>query len=114
LFIIEYLLRRIWIMIKHIVLFLAFWFCMVAGEARQQKNPKRKNCILIQQVNIFNGPGDNLAEGQDILIKGNLIEAIGQNITAPAGATVIDGNGRTLTPGFIDAHTHLQWNSGHP
>jgi len=99
-------------MIKHIVLFLAFWFCMVAGEATAAEKPEEENCILIQQVNIFNGTGDNLAEGQDILIKGNLIEAIGQNITAPAGATVIDGNGRTLTPGFIDAHTHLQWNLG--
>ena len=35
------------------------------------------------------------------------IERVGQSIAAPAGATVIDGTGKTLTPGIIDIHSHL-------
>jgi imidazolonepropionase-like amidohydrolase len=97
-------------MSRRITLFLVLLFGMVAGMAVAAEQPKEEKFILIQHVNIFDGTSETLSEGQDVLIKGNRIENIGENITPPAGATVIDGNGRTLTPGFIDAHTHLQWN----
>lgn len=45
-----------------------------------------------------------------VLVRGNTIVTVGP-ATAAAGATVIDGNGRTLMPGLIDAHTHLMFNS---
>jgi imidazolonepropionase-like amidohydrolase len=99
-------------MSRRITLFLVLLFGMVAGMAVAAEQPKEEKFILIQHVNIFDGTSETLSEGQDVLIKGNRIENIGENITPPAGATVIDGNGRTLTPGFIDAHTHLQWNLG--
>jgi len=43
----------------------------------------------------------------DILIKGDRIEAIGENIAAPAGAEVIDAGGLWAVPGFVDAHCHV-------
>jgi len=65
------------------------------------------NEILITNVNIFDGNSDDLAMGQDILVEGNLIKKIGKNLQVGNNATVIDGGGRVLTPGFIDAHTHI-------
>src|SRR5262249_39589122 len=41
-----------------------------------------------------------------VLVVGNTIEKIGGDIAAPEKATVIDGGGRTLMPGLIDAHWH--------
>jgi imidazolonepropionase-like amidohydrolase len=61
---------------------------------------------LFTNVNVFDGFADELAMNTDVLIEGNHIIEVGQNITA-AGATVIDGGGRTLTPGLIDMHTHI-------
>jgi imidazolonepropionase-like amidohydrolase len=61
---------------------------------------------LITNVNVFDGFADELAMNTDVLIEGNHIIEVGQNITA-AGATVIDGGGRTMTPGLIDMHTHI-------
>jgi imidazolonepropionase-like amidohydrolase len=40
----------------------------------------------------------------DVCVMDDVITAIG---TAPAGATVVDLDGRLLTPGLIDAHVHL-------
>jgi len=81
---------------------LIFAVFMLTGMAQASED-----AILIKNVNVFDGKGDELIVNQDVLVKGNLIEAVGQNIAAPQGAAIIDGNGRTLTPGFIDAHVHL-------
>jgi imidazolonepropionase-like amidohydrolase len=59
---------------------------------------------LIRQVAVFDGR--QRLPGQDVLIDGGRIAAIGPDLAAPPGATVIDGTGRTLLPGLIDAHVH--------
>jgi imidazolonepropionase-like amidohydrolase len=63
--------------------------------------------ILITNVDVWDGTSDELAIGQSVLVEGNLIKQVGSNIDAPGGATVIDGGGRTLIPGLIEAHAHL-------
>ncbi|MEJ2533050.1 MAG: amidohydrolase family protein [Halioglobus sp.] len=68
--------------------------------------------IVINNVNIFDGKREKLIPDRSVLIEGNRIARIGGSALAPDDATVIDGGGRTLTPGFIDAHVHLQWNVG--
>jgi len=68
--------------------------------------------ILIKNVSVFDGIKDDLSQNRDVLIRDNQIEAVGTSLQTPAGATVIDGGGRTLSPGFIDIHTHLQLNVG--
>ena len=77
--------------------------------------------VLITDVNIFDGQGDELSMHRDVLIEGNKIKSIGQDLAPPEGAVVIRGEGRTLMPGLIDAHVHLSWNTvggpfvdGHP
>jgi imidazolonepropionase-like amidohydrolase len=62
---------------------------------------------LITNVNIFDGVSDGLAEGMNIMIEGNLIKTISADTIEADGATVIDGGGRVMTPGFIDSHTHM-------
>ena len=44
---------------------------------------------------------------QIILIRGGKIEALGDNLAIPAGATTIDLSKMTVLPGLIDCHTHL-------
>jgi len=70
----------------------------VAQDAPQQ--------VLFTNVRVFDGVDEKLAD-QDVLIRGNMIAQVGKDLAAPEGAMVIDGGGRVLTPGFIDAHTHL-------
>jgi imidazolonepropionase-like amidohydrolase len=65
---------------------------------------------LITNVNIFDGVNDGLAEGMSVMIEGNLIKTISAETIEADGATVIDGGGRTLMPGLIEGHGHLQLN----
>jgi cytosine deaminase len=51
----------------------------------------------------------------DVHIQAGRIAAIGPNLTAPAGVEVLDGAGAILTPGLVEAHTHLDkslWGMG--
>lgn len=62
---------------------------------------------LFRGVRIFDGNGGPLSELSNVLVRGAVIERISvAPIEVDASATVIDGNGRTLMPGLIDAHWH--------
>jgi imidazolonepropionase-like amidohydrolase len=63
---------------------------------------------IFKNVNVFNGTDNKLIKGCNVVIEKNKIkEACAKSIKAADGDTVIDGNGRTLMPGLIDAHVHL-------
>ncbi|HYK03701.1 MAG TPA: CIA30 family protein [Thermoanaerobaculia bacterium] len=59
---------------------------------------------LFRNVRLFDG--ERVGGPRDVLVRDGVIAAVSSKIEAPAGATVIDGTGKTLLPGFIDAHTH--------
>lgn len=64
--------------------------------------------VLFENVRVFDGLGDSLGPPRHVLVRGNTIERISATPIEPrAGDTVIAGDGRTLMPGLIDAHTHL-------
>lgn len=69
--------------------------------------------ILINNVQIFNGKDEKTSIG-NVLIVNNLITKIstGPIATNKSGETkIIDGKGKFLMPGLIDAHTHIMMES---
>jgi len=63
--------------------------------------------VLFTNVDIFDGVNEALIENASVLVTGNLIETVSTGAIEAPDATVIDGGGRTLTPGFIENHAHL-------
>jgi imidazolonepropionase-like amidohydrolase len=65
--------------------------------------------VLFQNVRIFDGKSEKLTGPSNLMVRGNIIERVSSgSIQSPADAdvAVIDGGGRTLMPGLIDAHWH--------
>ncbi|WP_425060234.1 Imidazolonepropionase [Sporomusa carbonis] len=62
--------------------------------------------IALIGAKILTMCGKNLDRGT-ILVRNGKIWAVGKNIDIPAGCQVIDVTGKIITPGLIDAHTHL-------
>lgn len=64
--------------------------------------------ILFRNVRVFDGTGSALSAPKDVLVRGKVIEKISATTAATdaSAAEVIDGGGRTLMPGLIDAHWH--------
>jgi imidazolonepropionase-like amidohydrolase len=61
----------------------------------------------IRGATVFDGEGRRL-DNATVVLAGGVIQAIGGPETPiPAGAQVIDGTGKFVTPGIIDVHSHL-------
>lgn len=61
---------------------------------------------VIRNVHIHTAAGPLIRNGA-ILLRDGKVAAIGASVDAPAGAVVIDGAGKFVTPGLIDTHSHL-------
>ncbi|MHA1544313.1 MAG: amidohydrolase [Alphaproteobacteria bacterium] len=77
------------------------------GRAAHQSSYKPMASVptMITNVNIYDGRGGFIENGSIIMSGGDVI-ALGQDLTAPEGAVIIDGEGQWLTPGIIDVHSH--------
>ncbi len=69
---------------------------------RRHANPP----VLIRNATIMTATGQEIAGGS-ILLRDGRIVAVGTSVQAPADAVVVDGTGKYVTPGLIDAHSHL-------
>jgi imidazolonepropionase-like amidohydrolase len=70
--------------------------------------PSRPTAIV--GATILTGTGAQIDNGVVLMAEGKIV-AVGPGLTPPTGYTVIDGRGRWVTPGVIDAHSHLGANS---
>jgi imidazolonepropionase-like amidohydrolase len=67
--------------------------------------------VLFENVHVFDGHSAQLQRGMHVLVEGNKIKSVSSaKIDAP-GANVITGGGRTLMPGMMDLHSHLNMNA---
>ena len=61
---------------------------------------------LVTNVTIYDGEGGRIDKGSVLFRDGKIVE-VGQSIAPADGVTVIDGQGKWVTPGIIDVHSHL-------
>ena len=67
--------------------------------------PAAATLVAITNATILTASHGTIEHGT-ILIRNGKITAVGTNVTVPPGAQVIDGNGKFVMPGIIDAHSH--------
>jgi imidazolonepropionase-like amidohydrolase len=87
-----------------------------AGEPRAGKpseapypstyQPLPSQPVLITNATVLTAAGDRIERGS-VLMRDGKIAAVGTSVEAPAGVAVVDGTGKWVTPGVIDAHSHL-------
>src|SRR5262249_56068406 len=75
----------------------------LAALSRAQAQQPRG--VLFQNVRIFDGKHTTLSAPSNVLVRGDKIERISA-AAITADAQVVDGGGRVLMPGLIDAHWH--------
>lgn len=63
---------------------------------------------LLKNAKIYDGSGDAPFKG-DVLIEGDRIVQVAASVPAESDMRVVDLEGLSLAPGFIDAHSHNDW-----
>ncbi len=81
----------------------------VAGVAKRFLSPAAKAPVLFDNVRLFDADKGTFLANRAVLARDGKIAAIGAagSLTAPSGAQVIDGAGKTLVPGIWDSHLHI-------
>jgi imidazolonepropionase-like amidohydrolase len=79
-----------------------------AGEAAYTSTyrPLPSQPVLITNATVLTAAGERIERGS-VLMRDGRIAAVGASLQAPADAAVVDGTGKWVTPGIIDAHSHL-------
>ena len=96
---------------KNTIRFLSFIAMLLTADASAQQPAIPNNVILLNNVQIFNGKEEKTIIG-NVLIVDNLISKISATPIATnksGNIKIIDGKGKFLMPGLIDAHTHLMF-----
>ena len=88
---------------------------MVREVAHTFLKPAHRTPTLIDHVLLFDSVDGRYLPDRAVLIAGGKIAAVGAGgtIPTPAGGVVLDGRGKTLSPGLWDSHQHIggdDWN----
>jgi len=88
---------------------------LVRDVATQFLSPANRAPTLVDNVLLFDSVAGRYVPARAVLIEGGKVKTVAAagSIKPPAGATVIDGRGKTLLPGLWDSHLHVggdDWN----
>ena len=102
-----------------LLLIFAFLIAQAPAAAQQPAPPAgpvsyNQPLIAITHVTIVDGTGAPAARDMNIVLQNGRIAALGpaRRTRVPEGATVIDGTGKTVLPGFVFTHEHMFYPSG--
>jgi imidazolonepropionase-like amidohydrolase len=96
-----------------------WWACVPltllasAGIVAQTSSPStgaaREGTLVITGVSIVDAVRGTTSAPQDVVVEGGRIATIAPtgSVSAPSGATRVDGTGRFAIPGLIDVHAHF-------
>jgi len=78
----------------------------IGNPTTQQGVTPARGTIAIRNARIVTVSGPDIENGT-VVIRDGKIEAVGANVSVPAGAQTIDGRGLSVYPGMIDAGTNM-------
>ncbi len=68
--------------------------------------PQQKD-YLITNATVWTNEAEGILQDADVFIQNGKITQVGKDLKTPAGITVIDAQGKHVTPGIIDEHSHI-------
>lgn len=77
-----------------------------AGAYGVESIPEQPDTLFIKDATLWTSSDAGVIENGDLLIRDGKIRAVGEDLTAPRNAMVIDAGARHVTAGLIDAHSH--------
>jgi Tol biopolymer transport system component/imidazolonepropionase-like amidohydrolase len=75
--------------------------------------PRPSGSLALRNARVITMRGDEVLERADVLVEANRIAAVGPagSLTIPPQARVVDLEGKTVLPGFVDIHAHMHYSA---
>ena len=70
------------------------------------KAPAQPSHLMVRDATVWTCGPQGTLEHTDVLMSGGKIVNVGKHLAAPKDAVIVDGNGKHITPGLIDCHSH--------
>jgi imidazolonepropionase-like amidohydrolase len=86
---------------------IALLLMVSAAVSRSQQTLPSPQVAVIRAGKLVDVDAGRMLANQMLVVRGGKIEALGENLSVPPGATVIDLSKMTVLPGLVDCHTHL-------
>jgi N-acetylglucosamine-6-phosphate deacetylase len=82
------------------------------GDFGRAEAPKQPKVVAFKSATLWTCGPVGIVEGATLVVREGKIVAAGKDVTIPEGAEVIDANGRHISPGIIDCHSHMATDGG--
>ena len=83
----------------------AFALALLAPAAAHAQDIAIRNATILTV-------GNGTIQNGTVVVRGGKITAVGRDVAIPQGVRVIDGTGKYVMPGIIDAHSHMAIEGG--
>ncbi|WP_345687937.1 amidohydrolase family protein [Novipirellula caenicola] len=74
--------------------------------------PEQPALVMFRGATVWTCGDDGVISPCDVLVRGGVIAEVGQNLKVPKDCVQIDANGKHITPGMIDCHSHMATDGG--
>jgi imidazolonepropionase-like amidohydrolase len=76
------------------------------APAREAAPVAAPAAVVVRGATVWTQGPAGILENTDVLVVNGRVAAVGKSLAAPGGAVEVDGRGKHVTPGIIDAHSH--------
>jgi len=88
------------------IVFFFLLFAILAISSLSEDVEKTEQILAIKNAHIYPVTNKEIPSGV-LLVKGKKIVAVGADVSIPAGAWVIDAQGKHIIPGIVESHSHM-------
>jgi imidazolonepropionase-like amidohydrolase len=89
---------------KHLLILVVLFLFPISASPNQT--------YVIKAGRLIDGKSAEILRNVIVVVQGNKITALGQNVDIPKDAVLLDLSDKTVLPGFIDTHTHIMLDGG--
>jgi imidazolonepropionase-like amidohydrolase len=82
------------------------------GAFGRTEPPEQPAVLLVKNATIWTCGPDGILSTGDLLVRAGKIAQVGRNLAEPEGALVVEATGKHITPGLVDAHSHVALSGG--
>jgi N-acetylglucosamine-6-phosphate deacetylase len=82
------------------------------GAFGRESPPEQPEAVLFQNATVWTCGEQGVLENAAVLVGGGKVLAVGRDLEIPRAAVVIDAQGKHITPGIIDCHSHMATDGG--